>query len=182
MLGGLPYDPRDPVLARARRRARALTSYYNRAPVGASALRTRLLRRLVGCCGAGVIVEPPFFCDYGSHIEFGDNVFVNMQCVMLDCAMIVVGARTLLGPGVMLLAATHPLAASERRTGLESAAPIRIGEDVWLGAGAIVCPGVTIGSRSVVGAGSIVTRDVPPDVVAVGNPCRVLRSIAPTPR
>jgi maltose O-acetyltransferase len=102
-----------------------------------------------------------------------------MQCVMLDCAMIVVGARTLLGPGVMLLAATHPLAAAERRTGLEAAAPIRVGDDVWLCAGAIVCPGVTIGSRSVIGAGSIVTRDVPPDVVAAGNPCRVLRSIAP---
>ena len=179
MLRGLPYDPSDPALAKARLRARALTSRYNRAPPRAAALRTRLLKALVGRCGTGVVVEPPFFCDYGSHIEFSDNVFVNMQCVMLDCAMIVVGARTLLGPGVMLLAATHPLAAAERRTGLESAAPIRVGDDVWLGAGAIVCPGVTIGSRSVIGAGSIVTRDVPPDVVAAGNPCRVLRSIAP---
>ena len=121
---------------------------------------------------------PPFYCDYGAYIELGDDVFVNMACVVLDCAAVTVGARTLLGPGVMLLAATHPISAQERRTGLESAAPIRIGEDAWLGGGAIVCPGVTIGARSVVGAGSVVTRDLPPDVVAAGNPCRVMRPTA----
>ncbi len=177
MLGGLPYDPRDAVLVRARRRARDLTHEYNHALPGAVALRARLLRRLLGHCGVRVIVEPPFHCDYGVHIRFGDDVFVNMGCVVLDCAVVDVGARSLLGPGVMLLAATHPLSAVERRTGLESAAPVTIGEDVWVGAGAIVCPGVTIGSGTVVGAGSVVVRNLPPNVVAAGNPCRVLRTI-----
>ncbi|MEO5765238.1 MAG: sugar O-acetyltransferase [Casimicrobiaceae bacterium] len=177
MLAGTLYDPADPALMLARRRARKLTHDFNHAPPGAVALRGRLLRRLLGRCGATVLVEPPFFCDYGTHIELGDNVFINFNCVMLDCAPIVVGARTSLGPGVMLLAATHPLDAATRRSGLESAAPIRVGDDVWLGAGAIVCPGVTIGSGSVVGAGSVVVRDLPANVVALGNPCRVLRRL-----
>ncbi|HEY1459120.1 MAG TPA: sugar O-acetyltransferase [Casimicrobiaceae bacterium] len=177
MLGGLPYDPRDPVLVRARRRARTITHDYNHAAPGDGALRARLLKRLLGRCGKGVVVVPPFHCDYGTYIELADDVFVNMQCVVLDCARVTVGARTLLGPGVMLLAATHPVSALERRSGLESAAPIHLGEDVWLGGGVIVCPGVTIGARAVVGAGSVVTRDLPSDVVAAGNPCRVLRAI-----
>ncbi len=182
MLSGLPYDPRDAALARARRRARRLADEYNHSSPGAAALRKRLLGRLLGHCGARVTVEPPFHCDYGAHIRLGDDVFINFGCVMLDCAAVVVGARSLFGPGTMLLAATHPLSADERRTGLESAAPVTIGEDVWIGAGAIVCPGVTIGSGSVVGAGSIVVRDLPPDVVAAGNPCRVLRATLPRRR
>lgn len=177
MLGGLPYDPRDPVLARARLRARKLTHEYNRSAPDAAALRAKLLQRLLGACGAAAVVEPPFFCDYGRHIEFGDHVFLNMQCVILDCARVALGARTLLGPAVMLLTATHPLVAADRRTGAESALPIDIGDDVWLGAGVIVCPGVSIGARTVVGAGSVVTRDLPADVVAAGNPCRVLRPL-----
>ena len=177
MLGGLLYQPYDPLLVEERKRARRLVQAFNQVPSDDAAQRTHLLRELLGGCGEGVIIEPPFRCDYGAHIVIGDNTFINFNCVVLDCAAIRIGARVLVAPGVQILAATHPLDLRARRSGRELARPVTIGDDVWLGAGVIVNPGVTIGDGSVIGSGSVVVSDVPPGVVAVGNPCRVLRPL-----
>jgi maltose O-acetyltransferase len=127
--------------------------------------------------GSDVEIVAPFFCDYGSNIFIGSRVFLNTNCVILDCARVEIGDDVQVGPGVHLYAATHPLNPGARRTGLERAAPVTVGSDVWLGGGAIVCPGVTIGSGTTIGAGSVVLSDVPAGVLAVGNPCRVVRSV-----
>jgi maltose O-acetyltransferase len=150
---------------------------YNATRHADQAERERLLRELLGEVGDGVVVRPPFRCDYGSHISIGAGTFVNFDCVMLDVAPIRIGAACQLATGVQLLTATHPIDPEPRRLGWEYAKAITIGDNVWLGGGAIVCPGVTIGDNTVVGAGAIVTRDLPADVVAVGNPARVQRSI-----
>ncbi len=177
MLRGLLYLPYDPGLVEERMRARGLVQAFNDAPSDDSAHRTRILQQLLGGCGQRVIIEPPFRCDYGAHIVIGDDTFINFNCVVLDCAAIRIGARVLIAPGVQILAATHPLDVQTRRSGRELARPVTIGDDVWLGAGVIVNPGVTIGNGSVIGSGSVVASDVPPNVVAVGNPCRVLRPL-----
>ncbi len=175
MVRGERYDPNDAELVDARRRARTLAWHFNRASPDDDESRRRTLTALVGRCGERVRVEPPFRCDYGFNIELDDDVYMNMNCIVLDCAPVRIGARVLIGPGVQIVAATHPLGARERRAGRECARPITIGEDAWIGAGAIVCPGVTIGARAVIGAGSVVVRSIAADVVAAGNPCRPLR-------
>lgn len=177
MLAGEAYDPADPQLLAERRRARELTREYNDSRSDEVDRRAALIRRLVPDSGARIAIEPPFFCDYGSNIHLGDDVFFNFDCVILDVAPVRIGSRVLFGPGVHVYAVTHPMSASERRKGLESGRPVAIGDDVWIGGGAIVCPGVTIGDRAVIGAGSVVTRDIPADVFAAGNPCRVVRPI-----
>ena len=123
-------------------------------------------------------IQPPFYCDYGTNISLGAKVCFNFNCVVLDVMPVTIGDNVLFGPAVQLYTATHPINAAERRTGLELAKPITIGSDVWIGGGTIICPGVTIGDRSVIGAGSVVTRSIPADVTAAGNPCRVIRSLA----
>ena len=165
------YDPMQPELVQARRRARGLIARYNANP------EEQLLRELLARVGVEPFVEPPFFCDYGSNTSIGDRFYANTGCVFLDSAPVTIGDRVLFGPAVQLLAATHPLEAELRAQGLEYAEPISIGDDVWLGGGAIVLPGVTIGDRAIVGAGSVVTRDVAADVVVAGNPARVIRSL-----
>jgi maltose O-acetyltransferase len=145
------------------------------------ALRSALLRELFAAFGEGAAVRPPFRCDYGSNIRIGRGTFVNYGCVMLDCNAITIGEDVQIGPAVQIYTPDHPLDAGTRRSGLESARPVAIGDNVWLGGGAIVCPGVTIGADTVVGAGSVVVRDLPPGVVAVGNPCRVLRPLPASP-
>ena len=165
------YDPMQPELVEARRRARGLLARYNASP------EDQLLRELLARVGAEPFVEPPFFCDYGTNTSIGDRFYANTGCIFLDSAPVTIGDRVLFGPAVQLLGATHPLEAGLRAQGLEYAAPIAIGDDAWLGGGAIVLPGVTIGDRAVVGAGSVVTRDVPADVVVAGNPARVIRSL-----
>ncbi|RYG12561.1 MAG: sugar O-acetyltransferase [Burkholderiales bacterium] len=175
MLSGAPYDPRDPQLCAERRRARLLSKAFNDTPDDQPAERERLLRALVPECGHEVWIEPPFHCDYGSNITLGDRVFMNFNCVILDVAPVRIGSGVLLGPAVQIYAATHPMDAAERRGGLESGKPVEIGDEVWIGGGAIICPGVRIGARSVIGAGSVVTHDIPEDVFAAGNPCRVIR-------
>ena len=145
--------------------------------------RRRLLRELFGTGGDSVWMQPPFFCDYGTNIHLGERVFFNFNCVVLDVCPVTIGDFTLFGPAVQILTATHPLDAVLRRS-QEYAKPITIGSDVWVGGGAMICPGVKIGSRTVIGAGSVVTRDIPDGVVAAGNPCRVIRPIdgdAPRP-
>ena len=127
--------------------------------------------------GPGAAVRPPLYVDYGHRVTLGAGVFINFGATLLDVAPIRIGAHTQIGPNVQLLTPTHPLDAAERRAGWESAEPITIGENVWLGGGVIVCPGVTIGDNTVVGAGAVVTRDLPAGVVAVGNPARVIKEI-----
>lgn len=177
MLAGALYDPLDPELLRERRRARLLLKALNDTRDDQTDERERLIKELIPSAGTGVWIEPPFYCDYGSNISLGDKVFFNFNCVILDVARVRIGSRVLFGPAVQVYAATHPLSAAERRTGFELGKEIDIGDDVWIGGGAIICPGVRIGRASVIGAGSVVTRDIPDGVFAAGNPCRVLRHI-----
>lgn len=177
MLAGELYDPGDIALGAERRRARLLCHAYNHTRADETEERLRLLRTLIPASGEGVCIEPPFHCDYGYNITLGDNVYFNFNCVVLDVAPVRIGARTLLGPAVQVYAATHPLRAAERRSGLELGRLVEIGEDAWIGGAAVICPGVRIGTRSVIGAGSVVTRDIPDDVFAAGNPCRVVRQL-----
>jgi maltose O-acetyltransferase len=167
----------DAELAADQARAQALLERYNATSHAEPELRARLLRELLGEVGEGVVVRPPFRCDYGSYITIGAGTFVNYDCVMLDVAPITIGVACQIATRVQLLTATHPLDPELRRLGWESGDAIAIGDNVWLGGGAIVCPGVTIGDNTVVGAGSVVTRDLPPDVVAFGAPARVHRIV-----
>jgi maltose O-acetyltransferase len=170
MLAGELYDPLDLELVAARDRARALLDRYN------AERDAEALHELCGRIGRGAVIEPPFHCDYGSNIAAGERFYANAGCVFLDCASIEIGKHVLLGPGVHLYTATHPLDPALRRQGLECARPITIGDDAWLGGGSIVLPGVSIGARAVVGAGSVVTRDVPPDTTVAGNPAGPVRA------
>ncbi|MFL5845146.1 MAG: sugar O-acetyltransferase [Solirubrobacteraceae bacterium] len=178
MLAGGDYLASDAELLALRDRGKALTERFNAIPHAETAERDHVLRELLGAVGDGVEVLTGFRCDYGSNITIGAGAFVNFNCVMLDVAPITIGAACQLATNVQLLTATHPVDPARRREGWESGAPITLGENVWLGGGAIVGPGVTIGEDSVIGAGAVVTRDVPAGVVAVGNPARVLREIA----
>ncbi|MBK6843156.1 MAG: sugar O-acetyltransferase [Gemmatimonadetes bacterium] len=188
MLSGEPYNSRDPELLALAHRARALLATFAALPSTNTDGRHRVLADLLGSVGDGVWIEPPFFCDYGAHVTIGSGTFVNVDCVFLDSAAIRIGADVLIAPGVQLLTVTHPLAAaerivapSERSAGTAPyrtyARPITVGDGAWLGAGAIVLPGVTIGANAVIGAGSVVTSDIPPDCLALGQPCRVQRSL-----
>jgi len=176
MLAGELYDPLDPALVRARERARNLCQDLNATREADRDQRRRILKKLLGAGGADVWVQPPFFCDYGSNILLGRQCFFNFNCVVLDVCQVRVGDHTIFGPAVQIYTATHPLNAELRRR-QEFGKPVEIGSDVWVGGGAILCPGVKIGDRAVIGAGSVVTRDVPAGVVAAGNPCRILREI-----
>ena len=137
----------------------------------------RIVRDLLGTLGPNAYVRAPFYCDYGYNIHIGADTFVNFGCVILDVVPVTIGARVQIATGVQFLAADHPLDAGERASGYEFGSPITVEDDAWLGGGVILCPGVTVGARSVVGAGAVVTKDIPPDVVAVGNPARVLRKL-----
>src|SRR3954447_25902665 len=176
MLAGELYDPLDPELFRARDRARDLCQDLNATRERDQEARRRILKELFGRGGESVWMQPPFYCDYGANILLGERVFFNFNCVVLDVCRVEIGDYTLFGPAVQVDTATHPLNAELRRS-QEYARPIWIGSDVWVGGGAILCPGVRIGSRSIIGAGSVVTRDIPEGVFAAGNPCRVLREL-----
>ena len=191
MVRGERYDTRDAELLSLAHRARALLAEFAAAPSTDVATRRAVLERLLGTVGADVWIEPPFFCDYGKHITIGDDSFVNVNCVFLDSARIHIGSQVLVGPGVQLLTVSHPLGAAERIVPAEErdparapyrtfARPIVVGDRVWLGAGSIVLPGVTIGTNTVIGAGSLVTADIPPDCLAYGQPCRVQRQLDST--
>jgi maltose O-acetyltransferase len=176
MLAGELYDPLDPELVAGRVRARDLCQALNATRERDEEMRRGILIDLFGAGGGDVWMQPPFYCDYGTNIYLGKRVFFNFNCVVLDVCAVRVGDFTLFGPAVQIYTATHPLEAELRRT-REFAKPVTIGSDVWVGGAAVICPGVAIGSRSVIGAGSVVTRDVPDDVFAAGNPCRVIRSL-----
>ena len=176
MLAGELYDPMDRDLVAARDRARDLCQTLNATREGQQDERRLILHELFGAGGDSVWMQPPFYCDYGSNIHLGERVFFNFNCIVLDVCRVTIGDYTLFGPAVQIYTATHPMNAELRRK-QEFAKPIEIGSDVWVGGGAIICPGVRIGSKSVIGAGSVVTRDIPDGVFAAGNPCRVIREI-----
>ncbi|MBA2368508.1 MAG: sugar O-acetyltransferase [Candidatus Protochlamydia sp.] len=178
MLGGELYNAFDPQLVDLRIKARTQLTLYNSIPYEQMEQRTLLLKKFLGGYINLIDIQAPFYCDYGFNIFAGDNLYINFNCVILDCAKITFGNNVLLGPNVQLYAASHPIIASERIKGLESAWPITIGDNVWLGGGVIVCPGVTIGNNTTIGAGSVVIKDIPANVLAVGNPCRVIKELA----
>jgi len=177
MLRGELYRFDDPQLEAEYARAQELLERYNATRHAEQHLRDRLLRELLGEVGEGVVVRPALRCDYGSFISIGAGTFVNYDCVLLDVAPIRIGAACQLAPRVQLLTATHPIDPGPRRVGWESAEPITIGDNVWLGGGAIVCPGVSVGDDTVVGAGAVVTKDLPAGVLAAGVPASVIREI-----
>jgi maltose O-acetyltransferase len=176
MLAGELYDPLDPELITARERARDLCRALNQTRESEQTERRRLLQDLFGAGGDSVWMQPPFYCDYGSNIRLGTRVFFNFNCVVLDVCEVRIGDYTLFGPGAQILTPLHPFDAALRRE-RELGKPVEIGADVWVGAGALILAGVRVGSRAVIGAGSVVTRDVPAGVFAAGNPCRVIRPI-----
>lgn len=175
MLAGELYLAEDPILAAERDSAAALLQQYNSAPYQ-SASHTPLLKQLLASCGQDSVIRPPFFCDYGYNISIGHGVFLNFNCVLLDVNLIEIGDRTQIGPAVQIYAADHPRDPEARRTNLENGRPVRIGANVWIGGGAIILPGITIGDDAIIGAGSVVTRNVPSGATVAGNPARPLRS------
>lgn len=177
MVAGELYDAMDPELVASRDRARNLCQTLNATREAEQDVRRDLLRQLFGKGGETVWMQPPFFCDYGWNIELGERVFFNFNCIVLDVCPVKIGDYTLFGPGVQVLTPMHPLDPELRRK-QEYGKPIQIGSDVWVGAGALILPGVRIGSKTVIGAGSVVTRDIPDEVFAAGNPCRVIRPIS----
>ena len=179
MIVGELYYANTPELEESRRSTRELLLTLNTISERQVDDRNSLIQKLLPRTGKGLVLTPPFQCDYGWNIITGENVYFNFNCVVLDGCSVTIGNNTLFGPSVQLYTACHPLNAEERRSGIEFGKPISIGCDVWVGGGAIVCPGVTIGDRTVIGAGSVVTRDIPSGVVAAGNPCRVIRRLEP---
>ena len=177
MLSGELYNAADPVLANERMQARLLLKQYNESGADQQELRKQLLKKLMPLQGTGLWIEPPFYCDYGANISVGDKVYFNFNCTILDLMKVSIGNNVLIGPAVQIYTAMHPMNWEERASGLEFANAITIGSDVWIGGGVIICPGVTIGNRSVIGAGSVVTKNIPDDVFAAGNPCRIIKAL-----
>lgn len=175
---GMLYDANyDEELLRERERCADMTHELNLLRPSQTAEREALLRRILGKAGERFAIVSPFFCDYGYNIEVGENFFMNMNCVILDGAKVTFGDNVFIAPGCGFYTAGHPLDVGQRNAGLEYARPIRVGNNVWIGAQVCVLPGVTIGDNTVIGAGSVVTKDIPSNVLAVGNPCRVIRTI-----
>lgn len=177
MLANEPYIAADPELKRMDERAQMLLYAFNFSRPDEYEKRREIVRNLFGSVGQVFEVKPPFRCDYGCHIYAQENLYINYDCVILDCNKVYLGKNVFLAPKVQIYTAYHPLDAETRRSGLEMARPIAIGDDVWIGGGATICPGVTVGHNTVIGAGSVVTRDIPANVVAAGNPCKVIRDI-----
>ncbi|MDS0220014.1 sugar O-acetyltransferase [Haloarcula sp. S1AR25-5A] len=177
MLAGERYDASDPELVAARERANELTREYNQTDPAAADTRRALIEDLFGSVGADCHVEPPFRCDYGDNIHVGDGFYANFDCVVLDVCRVDIGDDCLLGPGVHIYTATHPLDPAERRSGVEYGEPVTVGDNVWVGGQVVINPGVTVGDNAVVGSGAVVTDDVPAGVVVQGNPASVVREI-----
>ncbi|MBN2011450.1 sugar O-acetyltransferase [candidate division KSB1 bacterium] len=177
MLAGELYNASDPLLSVERHKARMLIKKFNDSSNNDKLLRTQILRELFGSIGDNLEIEPPFFCDYGYNISIGNNVFFNFNCIVLDVSYVAIGDYTMLGPNVQIYTATHPMDWQTRATMLEYAKPVSIGAHVWIGGSAVICPGVSIGDKAVVGAGSVVTKDIPSNVFAAGNPCKIIREL-----
>jgi maltose O-acetyltransferase len=177
MLASEPYFAADAELEKMLRNAQQRLYEFNSSRPEEKENRDEIIRALWGSVGQKFEIKPPFRCDYGCHIFAQENLYINYDCIILDCNKVYIGNNVLLAPKVQIYTAYHPLDAEVRRSGLEMAAPITIGDDVWIGGGAIICPGVNIGNNTTIGAGSVVTKDIPANVVAVGNPCRVVREV-----
>ena len=177
MLAGDLYDPSDPELVNDRIIARTFLRQFNHSKEDQLEFRQQVLKRLIVSQGEGLWIEPPFFCDYGYNINIGNKVYFNFNCTILDVMRVSIGDNVLFGPSVQIYTAMHPMNWQERASGIEFARPVEIGSDVWMGGGVIICPGVAVGNRTVIGAGSVVTRDIPDDVFAAGNPCRPLKDL-----
>ena len=176
MLAGALYDAQDNELMQLRMQARYWMRQYNQTDYD-KAIRALSITQLFKKTGNNVDVQTPVYVDYGCHIEVGDNFYANFNCVFLDCNYIKIGNNVFLGPAVQIYTAYHPVVAAERILGPELASPVTIGDNVWIGGGSIICAGVTIGSNTTIGAGSVVVKDIPANVVAVGNPCKVIRQL-----
>lgn len=177
MLSGELYNASDSELSNERLKARLLLKDLNDSREDEGDKREKIVTELIPNSGNNLWLQPPFYCDYGTNILLGENVFFNFNCIVLDVAQVKIGNRTKLGPNVQIYTATHPIDYKERATGLESGKAISIGEDVWIGGSVIICPGITIGDRTVIGAGSVVTKDIPSDVFVAGNPCKIIRKL-----
>lgn len=177
MIAGKAYLAYGEELTNERLRAKELVYRYNNLPPSEQEEKNRILLSLFGELGEGFWVEAPFRCDYGYNIRAGKNLYINYNCVILDCSPITIGDNVMFGPNVSLFAAGHPVHPAPRTAGWEYGRTITIGSRVWIGGNTVVNPGVTIGENSVIGAGSVVTKDIPANVIAAGNPCRVLRQI-----
>jgi maltose O-acetyltransferase len=178
MVAGELYNPLDEELSADRVKTRLLLKELNESWEDEPAERLRIMKELLPNATTDLWLQPPFFCDYGYNMKIAERVFFNFNCVVLDVAPVVIGSRTMFGPNVQIYTATHPMNPVERSSGVEYAKPITIGDDVWVGGSVVICPGVTIGDRSVIGAGSVVTKNIPSDVFAAGNPCRVIRNLS----
>ena len=177
MLANEPYIATDPELVEMHIKAQHLLHDFNFSLPNEAEKRGKIIQALFGAVGENFIIQPPFRCDYGCHLYAKDNLYINYDCIILDCNKVYLGNNVLLAPKVQIYTAYHPLDPETRKSGLEMAASITVGDNVWIGGGAIVCPGITIGENTTIGAGSVVTKDIPANVVAVGNPCRVLREL-----
>ena len=177
MVAGEAYNIMDPELKKMRRRAHLTNYTYNKADPMEGDRESPVLKSLFASLGAGVFIETPFRCAYGVNLHIGDGVYMNTGCVILDCAKVEIGARTLLGPAVQIYTAIHPLDPAERAAFIETAKPVIIGSNVWIGGAAVILPGVTIGDNAVVGAGAVVTKDVAANTVVAGNPAKVIREL-----
>ena len=177
MLAGKVYDPSDKELTRARENARRLCRQFNNSTETEKKLRVKLIKELFTTENSSIWIEPPFQCDYGFNIKFGEKVFLNFNCVILDSIEVTIGNNVMFGPGVQIYTPQHPIHPEERATWLEKSSPVSIGDDVWIGGSTVICPGVSIGKETVIGAGSVVNKDIPEGVVAAGNPCKVIRKI-----
>ncbi len=176
---GLVYDPTDESLKGEQAELLEMLYDYNNSRPSEQKKRDELLKKMLGSCGEGCYVEPPFYANWaGKNVYFGNNVYANFGLTVVDDADISVGDCVLFGPHVTIATANHTIWPALREKGMQYNRGVNIGRNVWIGAGAVIVPGVTIGENSVIGAGSIVTRDIPPNVVAVGNPCRVMREIS----
>ena len=177
MIKGEMYFSADEVLVNERNRARRLTRAFNNTTEEELDKRTEILKELLGKTGENIYIEPNFRCDYGYNIYVGENFYANFDCLLLDVCPITIGNNAMLAPGVHIYTATHPLDPTERNSGYEYGKPVNIGDNVWIGGRAVICPGVTIGNNVVVAAGSVVTKNVPDNVVVGGNPAKIIKEI-----
>lgn len=175
MLNGEFYNPMDTELVTDRMEARKLLYSFNNSKPSDGIRRKETIKQLFGKTGAKIYIEPPFRCDYGYNIEVGENFYANFDCVILDVNKVIMGDDVQLGPGVHIYTAVHPTDPEERMSKTEYGEEIEIGNNVWIGGGAIICSGVKIGSNTTIGAGSVVTKDISENVLAVGNPCKVIK-------
>ena len=179
MLSGKYYNGTDPQLCEIQNRCKDLCFAYNQLLPSQKSQARELMRKILAKTGEHFLIMSPFWCDYGIHTSIGEHFFANHNCGILDCGEVTFGDHVFIGPNCGFYAATHPIASGLREVDVEYAKPIHVGSHVWFGGGVQVCPGVTIGSHVVIGAGSVVTSDIPDGVIAVGNPCRILRSLTP---